>query len=61
MDRNLKPWFQGFYSFEFMGTLNCPNQYKMPGGRAFDELFDAWALDTTIVGRVLLSDSKENM
>ena len=34
-----------------MGTLNCPNQYKVPGGRAFDELFDAWTLDTTIVDR----------
>ena len=33
----------------------------MPGGQAFDELFDAWtlAMDTTIVGRVILSDSKE--
>ena len=44
-----------------MGTLNCPNQYKIPGGCAFDDLFDAWTLVTTIVGGVLLSDSKENM
>ena len=36
--RNPKPWFQGFYSF--MGTLNWLNQYKIPGGRAFGELFD---------------------
>ena len=49
MDTSPKPWFQGFYSF--MDTLNCPNQYKIPGGRAFDELFDAWTLDTTIVDR----------
>ena len=59
MDRNPKPWFQGVYLF--MGTLNCPNQYKIPGGCAFDDLFDAWTLVTTIVGGVLLSDSKENM
>ena len=40
-----------------MDTLNCPNQYKMPGGREFDELFDAWTLDTTIVAFVRLYEN----
>ena len=34
-----------------MGSLNCPDPYKMPGGQVFGELFDAWTLDTIIVDR----------
>ena len=33
-----KLWFQGFCSST--GTLTCPNQYTLPGGWAFGELFD---------------------
>ena len=51
MDRTPKPRFQGFYSL--MGTLNCPNQCKIPGGRAFGELFDARTPNTAVVDRCL--------
>ena len=51
-----------------MGTLNFPNQYKMPGGRAFDELFDhhddqerdLW-VDTIIFQQLWKSDYKKNI
>ena len=32
-----------------MDTLNRPNQYEIPGGGAFDELFDASTLDTILL------------
>ena len=45
-----------------MGTFNCPNQYKMPGGRAFDELFSTTTMtkNVTFGWTLLFSNSCKN-